>query len=456
MKKIFLIIILIQAAYINTNSQWLEQPFLTVDKNKNLVYFENGNSKTIFPVMLYSFPDWSECAYPLTDFWHQADKWGFNTILSWPSQLNKQTNFLAGCNSAKKIAMLNYQSTTLKAGIYSLPDEPISVGNDNYYNTLSGFKDIKNKLDSVSSKLLTFLNFSVYPYFFRVSANELDGFSSKREFKLGLTSSKSSYDEFEKFADILAFDFYPFRPNGTLGRDIGHWPGWRYPNVETSVGEFVKLMKKKYSTKPIWAAVQTYWYEPSDGIYPTQCIPPEVIRHITFDAIINGVDGLTFFGHGQFDEQIRKGKEFSFLNTCKYESWKNTLYQTQELKELQENYDQILLEDNLPGSYNKLGSVQYCFKKAKNTNRYYVFITSSEKTHLSVKIKIPTQLKIIKNTMKSIGIYEMPGIEGIAASETKDYRYQGAIGNIAENGKSFITEVGSYGTNIILMRLVRQ
>src|SRR5690606_9869597 len=92
-----------------------------------------------------------------------------------------------------------------------------------------------------------------------------------------------------------------------------------------------------------------------------------IIRQLTFDAIIHGADGVSFFGHGQ-SAHFENDPRFKFLQQIKDSIWKSTLYVTKELQELQENHHQILLQDNVGASYVKTNDVAYCYKQVPNSN----------------------------------------------------------------------------------------
>ena len=493
-----LYIVFLMVPIIATSQQaWKDQPELSIDENKNIVYTDesDGQKKSIFPVMLYGFND-NNTTDPLTgntsvinqdgirhfinssearnlsinnnNFWYESSNWGFNMVFTENEHRHDNNNydfFIKNCNSHKKIGLSRSDRHLVndRASIYSFPDEPIT-----YLNNIESFKQIRNLWQAnnfLKGKKLSYVNFSVAPYYHRKTNDSYNNnpFESTLQFR-NRTNTNLSYNEVVKYSDIISFDYYPFKPNGQISTKM-HC----YPSEKTSVGEFTHLLKNEYPEKPIWAVIQTSWFFPEEKYEFNQNTCDftqntlsnkiinydKIIRQLTFDAIIGGADGISFWGHQRASFLLSSGiSEYDFLTQDIDNSlWKATLYQTKELQELQENYDNILLEDNLKGSYVKEEAVRYTFKKAKNSNKYYLFIINSTNKNITANIKIPENLIINdKIPMQSIGKYKMPGLNGIASIE-KDYRNPNTIGKIAPDKKTFSTNLSGYGTNIISMEL---
>jgi hypothetical protein len=456
---VFIIVNTIYSAGLYSQSGWQMQPVFSFDKNKNIKYFDeiSNAEKTIFPVMLYGFQDNTESdSLPIntSNFWAEADKWGFNIIYSQKSD-NKhdifykyQRNFINNCNKYSKLCMLKWNAIHDVSGIFAFPDEPIS--STNY--VASDFHYIKSINTNKNPDVLGYLNFSIHPYLYR-SKHETKTqniFESKLKIPWHHHST-TSYTELAKFSDIISFDFYPFNHNGIISK---HSVLPTNELVKASVGEFTRLLKYEFYDKAIWAVIQTLWYDPYTEAYQGNYIHDKIIRQLTFDAIINGADGISFWGHGSVRNSYSPG---GIRITNEEDSiWKHTLYQTHELKELQENFDQILLEENLPDSFVSNGDIKYCFKQVINSNKYYFFAVSSSKYEMTTKIEIPDGYKLVDGTMESIGLYAMPPINGISSATIKDYRNPKAIVHVAGDGKSFYTNLEKFGTNIISMELTLQ
>lgn len=424
--------------FLNSIAQekWGSQPILSLDQNKNITYTESGRKKTIFPVMLYSFNGWGEAKND--DTWKVIHNWGVNVVFSW--DIANMESFLSAANQYKSLILLDHTSSNDKVFFYSFPDEPIGAGT-------ADLKKIIQINENLSNRSLKFINVDVGPYFFRkkFEPKGTDIFKSKLNCRWCSHGKGStlSYNESVKFADVISFDYYPFRPNGNIGTNV-------YDYGETSVGEFTRLLKNYYRDKSIWAVIQTLWFDPFNEKYQGNIINTNIIRNLTFDAISNGADGISFFGHGQTKEYQQK-KGYEFLKGRDIEIWKNTLYQTYELGQLQTNYDNILLEDNIFSFVDKAKGYTYAVKKAKYSNKYYFFVVNHLKKKNNIALQLPSFIKTIKLTdIVKIGNYNMPGIKNVSNGKMVDYRKELYLNSILGNRISL--SLDSYGVGIFVIK----
>jgi hypothetical protein len=119
---------------------------------------------------------------------------------------------------------------------------------------------------------------------------------------------------YEPFSDITGLDIYP----------IGYPPGIHSQFVKTNseismVGDYTKLMREvAEGKKPVWMTLQISWSgvlkEGKTLRFPT--FPEE--RFMTYEAIINGARGLTYFGgglaKGLTEEDRKLGWNWRFWN----------------------------------------------------------------------------------------------------------------------------------------------
>ncbi len=393
----------LMALFINCNLQpqkksWSNQPIIKFDNNKNLIYKDpNSNKqKTIFPIMLYSFNNWNETKSE--DFWNQIEEWGANIVYSW--DIKNENKFIQLSNKHNVLALINGKEGNNKSTFISLPDEPIGGGT-------ADVKSLRGMRGSLKSHAISYLNHDVAPYFYRKrhdpKNNPFDSKLNCKWCKQG-RGTNLSYTEANQFADILAFDFYPYNNNGIISRNVNNFGN-------TSVGEFTKLLKERYPSKPIWPVIQTLWFSPFNEPYKGKIINHQIIRNLTFDAIINGADGVSFFGHGQTKEYENKG-EYKFLKGHDNNIWYSTLCQVYELKVLQENYDKILLEDNMYSySFQNLG-YSYSIKKVNGANKYYFFVVNHKSQLNRIIIESPVSLNV--QNLQKIGKYNLPKLTNIS------------------------------------------
>jgi|GEM_PF-3584680 len=397
---------------------WPKQPVLSFDNKFNFTYQDanTGSKKTIFPIMLYSFENWDEIKDG--SFWKEANQWGVNIIYSW--DVNNEDRFLNLANKYNMLALINGKDANSKGSFISLPDEPIGGGTAD----VPSLKKMRSS--SAPKNQITYLNHDVAPYFYRKSKNKKeDPFDSKLNCswcKQG-RGTQLSYTEANQYADILAFDFYPYNNKGIISRDVSGYGS-------TSVGEFTRLLKDKYPNKPVWPVIQTLWFSPFNEPYEGKIINHQIIRNLTFDAIVNGADGVSFFGHGQTRQYSNK-KEYAFLKGRENNIWLSTLQQCFELKELQTNFDQILLEDNLYSySFRGLG-YSYAIKKVNGDNKYYLFVVNHLDQNNNISINSPIIFNI--NSLKKIGKYSLPPLSNISAAKQLDLLSQFKVKAIRGN-----------------------
>lgn len=364
-----------------------------IDKSQNLLIpnSESTSKKTIFPVMLYGFLDWQE-TQP-NGFWNEINNWGINIVYSW--EKNAYDLIAKEAKKQNVFVMGHHDYTNNKPGLMALPDEPIGAGTA----TVSEIETIVRKR---GKNYLYMLNHDVSPYYFRIRNNKrINGFSNKDNCTWcgRRKGTLESYDEYNQYADIISFDYYPFSSKGIIDNKVEDFG-------KSSVGEFTALLKNNYPTKPIWAVIQTLWFSPYTAPYEGHIINSKIIRNLTFDAIIHSADGVSFFGHGQ-TTQYSKKDGYEFLKGKDVAIWKSTLNQCYELKVLQESYDKVLLENNLINYVNsKYG---YALKKVKNSNKYYLFVVNYLNDVNNINIK-SSNLPINMNNFKvsKIGKYQYP------------------------------------------------
>src|SRR5690606_10687583 len=138
---------------------------------------------------------------PPSHFWKEAHQWGFNIVFSWNESLDKQVSFLRNCNTYNKLCMLTSRSWSLPSSMFAFPDEPISYSSD--FNP-AYFTFLKSK----NSNKLAYLNNDLYPYYYRLSRGAKSGFNSR--IPMNNSGSTSSINDLAHFAEILAFDYYPY------------------------------------------------------------------------------------------------------------------------------------------------------------------------------------------------------------------------------------------------------
>lgn len=433
MKWILIIIIFNITNACSQQKVWNAQPNIKINSNKKIEYKDPNTEKKneIFPVMLYSFNNNEESKNE--NFWSEINNWGVNVVFSWDTE--NQAKFIGYANKYNVIALSNNNDKNASTSFASLPDEPIGAGTA----TFSELKQLKSKQKRNS---VTYLNHDVAPYYYRKKNDKTkDPFDSKINCKWCKQGrgTELSYTEANTYADIIAFDFYPYNNEGIISRNINDFG-------ETSVGEFTQLLKKKYSTKPIWPVIQTLWFNPWDQPFKGNIIDHKIIRNLTFDAIVNGADGISFFGHGQTTSHAEK-KELSFLKGHDEKIWKETLYQCYELKELQVNYDKILIENNVYESSNIKNGFSFSVKKVKNKEVYYIFVVNHLKEKKEFDIKIPTQiLSNSFNSIEKVGMYKYPSLKNISKATTIDFRKTFSVTKNVNN--IFTVAMESYGVAI--------
>ena len=238
---------------------------IEIDKSQNLVIpnSDSTGKKTIFPVMLYSFLDWQE-TQP-NGFWDEIDDWGINIVYSW-----EKNAYDLIANEAQKqnvSVMGHHEYANNKPGLMALPDEPIGAGTA----TVSEIETIVKKR---GKNYIYMLNHDVSPYYFRIRNNNLiNGFSNKDNCTWcgRRKGTLESYDEYNQYADIISFDYYPFSSKGIIDNKVEDFG-------KSSVGEFTALLKNNYPTKPIWAVIQTLWFSPYTAPYEGHIINSKIIR----------------------------------------------------------------------------------------------------------------------------------------------------------------------------------
>lgn len=401
---------------------WDSQPKLSLNTQKNITYINPSTkkTKTIFPVMLYSFNGWDEIKS--THDWSFLKTFGVNIMYSW--DVHKQDIFLRKANESETLVLLNHSSLHLKSYFFSFPDEPIGAGT-------ASLKEL-NEINTVLKKdVLRFINIDVGPYYYRKQKEtnkNIDIFQSKYNCSWCAHGKGSvlSYDETVQHASIVSFDYYPFRSNGNIDNNVNTYG-------KSSVGEFTKLLKKKYPDKSIWAVIQTLWFDPFSDKYQGVIINSKIIRNLTFDAIINGADGISFFGHGQTKEYQEK-KGYEFLKNKDLEIWKATLHQTFELGQLQENYDSILLQDNIYNFADKNKGYSFSIKKVPNEKKYYIFVVNHLKKNNDINLNLPKYLNTAAlSKIKKLGTYSMPELQSKWSLEKKDFTKELQIKSLKNN-----------------------
>lgn len=413
---------------------WSHQPNTTLDAKNNITYSDNNEEvkKTIFPVMLYSFNGWEESSND--KFWKEIHRWGINIVYSW--DINRADKFLNYANKYNTLVLLDHQSAIKNKPFVSFPDEPIGAGT-------ATFNELKKINANLNSSSLKFINVDVGPYYYRKKYDKASKNFFKSQFNCKWCAhgkgSQLSYNQSVEFAQIISFDYYPFGTNGKINKNVDQYG-------ETSVGEFTRMLKRQYPNKSIWAVIQTMWFNPFNDSYRGNIITSKVIRNLSFDAIINGADGLSFFGHGQTIEYSKK-KDYEFLKNLDTRIWKYTLFQTFELGQLQENYDKILLEDNFfQYTDSKLG-YSFAIKKVPNKNKYYVFVVNHLETKNKINLKIPKALKITDlNSIHVVGRYTTPELYGISKEQVLDYTKEIKFSSLGDN--TLKLELDSYSVGI--------
>ena len=218
-------------------------------------------------------------------------------------------------------------------------------------------------------------------------------------------------------------------------------------------------MKENYPDKAVWTYIQAVPFHP----YPMSekytdpgkeyYLTGEIIRHLTFSAIINGADGIILWGQTRYQRPNSLGGEL--LHESEDSLWRNTLEQSCELKMLQTvEYHSILLEDNVSGSYKNNGAVEYCYKKVRSSStKYYLFITTSSSKKITERIDVPEGFILNEKNPELIGEYSgVPNYKG-SGTTTKDFRQENPVVSVAPDRKSFITNLIPYGTNIFYVEV---
>jgi hypothetical protein len=443
------------------------------EDNKNLIETSSGTEKEFFPIMLSGFerdlenrsdhPDWSK-------------GWGFNIVQTWhgihfdrndPDNKAGKDTVLKTANANNIFVAFNQTIHGSKAGnakLLTLYDEPIHMG----YSS-EDLADRKNFLvsrvkdASDTDEFLWFVNFAVRPFFVRYDSlgfqdNIQEILNSKIPYSYDGKISTMSYDEAISHADIIGFDFYPWGHNR---KEKPHLRKYSFQSnyINTSVGEFTGLLKKHYPDKPVWAHIQTQpfhpyaisekYNDPGEKYY----ITADIIRHLTFSAIINGADGIVFFGQNQY--RYPKSLDGGMLHAYEDSLWKFTLEQCYELNMLQSTeFNSILLEDNIMQSYSKEDLVEYCYKQVRNSSsQFYLFVTSSSSDELSVDITILPEYKIDGNPPVIIGKYSgAPAYRGNGKS-TINFLNENPVVSVSDDGRSFAAKLKAYGTNIYYLVL---
>lgn len=415
------------------NNAWKKQPNIRINSKLNIEYTSPHDQKKheIFPIMLYSFNNNEESIKE--DFWSEIKNWGVNIVFSWDTK--NQTKFENYANKYHVLALSNANDNNINNTFISLPDEPIGAGT-------ASLEELKQSKKKHKKNTIVYLNHDVAPYYYRKrNDSNTNPFDSKLDCKWCKQGrgTNLSYTEANEFANVIAFDFYPYNNEGIISRNINDFG-------ETSVGEFTKLLKSKYPKKPIWPVIQSLWFNPWNEPYKGNIINHHIIRNLTFDAIVNGANGISFFGHGQTTSHALK-KELSFLKGLDKKIWKETLYQCYELKELQENFDKVLLEKNVLSISNIKSGYSFSIKKVSNKNIFYVFIVNHLKEKKEYNIKVP--LQIFKNDFKNIekvGLYNYPALKGIAESKKIDFRKTFSVKKYENN--TFNISMEPYGVAI--------